>query len=128
VGGAVEIVPALDEIDFGEWTGCSFEELGNDPAWRAWNSRRAVARAPQGESMEDVVVRASRHLEALAAREWDGAVVCVTHCDIIRGVIAHYLGLELDNLLRFDVAPGSVSTMVIGGWGGRLMSLNEEWA
>jgi broad specificity phosphatase PhoE len=48
----------------------------------------------------------------------------VSHSDIIRGVIAHYLGLGLDNMLRFDVDLGSVSTLVVGNWGGRLTRLN----
>jgi broad specificity phosphatase PhoE len=50
----------------------------------------------------------------------------VTHCDIIRGVIAHYLGLSLDNILRFDVEPASISTIEINRWGGRVRSINER--
>lgn len=127
-GVQVEIVAGLDEIDFGDWTGRSFDELEGDPAWTAWNSARASSRPPAGESMREAVVRATSHIEAVGRREWDGAVVCVTHCDIIRGAIAQFLGLGLDNLLRFDVEPGSVSTLVVGEWGGRLVTLNKECA
>ena len=77
--------------------------------------------------MPEAVMRAVGHVEAVARRDWAGAVVCVSHCDVIRGVIAHYLGLGLDNLLRFDVEPGSVSTLLVGGWGGRLVTLNKEY-
>lgn len=34
LGLAVEEVAALDEIDFGGWTGRSFDALGPDPEWR----------------------------------------------------------------------------------------------
>jgi broad specificity phosphatase PhoE len=53
-------------------------------------------------------------------------VALVSHCDIIRGIIAHYLGLPLDNLLRFDIDPASVSRIVVGDWGARVISVNER--
>jgi broad specificity phosphatase PhoE len=53
-------------------------------------------------------------------------VVAVSHCDIIRGLIAYYLGLPLDNLLRFDIDPASVSRLMVGSWGARVISVNER--
>jgi broad specificity phosphatase PhoE len=52
-------------------------------------------------------------------------VAMVTHCDVIRAVIAAILGLSLDHILRFDVAPASVSRLVAGEWGARVVSINE---
>jgi broad specificity phosphatase PhoE len=121
---AVETVEALDELDFGAWTGRSFAELDDDPHWHHWNAARDVATIPGGETMKAAVDRAVTHVDALA--QHDGAVLCVSHCDIIRGVVAHYLGLGLDRLLAFDVDPGSISTLVVGDWGGRLLALNRR--
>jgi broad specificity phosphatase PhoE len=126
LGVEVEVVDALDEIDFGHWTGRSFAELHSDPAWTAWNTQLATARVPGGESMSEAVARAVVHVDRLCAREWPGAVLCVSHCDIIKGVIAHYLGLGLDRLLKFDIDPGSISTLLVGDWGGRVLTLNRE--
>ena len=123
-GCAPEVVVALDEINFGEWTGRIIADLDGDPAWHRWNACRATAQVPGGERMTDAVARAAAHLDALGQRDWPGALVCVSHSDIIRGVVAHYMGLPLDHLLRFDVDPGSVTTLVVGEWGGRLLSLN----
>src|SRR3954447_22578914 len=39
-----ELAEALDEVDFGDWTGCDFAELEGDPAWHAWNEARGSAR------------------------------------------------------------------------------------
>ncbi|KTF69500.1 histidine phosphatase family protein [Sphingomonas sp. HT-1] len=124
VGADVQVVEALDEIDFGEWTGRSFDTLEQDPAWHEWNCNRAGARPPHGEGMADATARAVGHIDALVRGGWGGTLLCVSHCDIIRGVVAHYLGLGLDRLLAFDVDPGSVSTLLIGGWGSRLLKLN----
>jgi broad specificity phosphatase PhoE len=123
-GCAVEQVEALDEIDFGDWTGRVIAGLDGDPDWTRWNMQRSVAAPPRGEPMTDAVRRAVAHLDALAGEVLAGPVVCVTHSDIIRGVVAHYLGLSLDRMLAFDVDPGSLTTLMIGAWGGRLTALN----
>ncbi|PTQ07891.1 histidine phosphatase family protein [Sphingomonas oleivorans] len=124
LGLAVETVPALDEIDFGAWSGRSFAVLEGDPAWHRWNEARSIALPPGGESMAAAVERAAAHMEQLGAAGRTG-VLCVTHCDIIRGLIAYYLGLGLDNMLRFDIDPASVSRLVVGDRGGRILTLNE---
>lgn len=123
LGVPVTVAAALDEIDFGDWTGCSFAALADEPEWHRWNKARATSRPPGGENMAAATGRAVAHLETLAAG--GGRVLCVSHCDVIRGIVAHYLGLGFDRLLAFDVDPGSVSTLLIGDWGARLLKLNE---
>ena len=49
----------------------------------------------------------------------------VSHCDVIRAVIARVLGLSLDRLLAFETDPASLSRIEVGNWGARLLSLNE---
>jgi len=122
----VEIADALDEVDFGDWTGRRFDELEGDSAWDEWNSARGSARPPGGESMAEAVARAVEGVQEIARLHADQTVAAVSHCDIIRGVIAHYLGLSLDNLLRFDVDPASVSRVAVGAWGARVMTVNER--
>ena len=122
---AVETVDALDEVDFGDWNGRSFAELEEDPLWHEWNSRRATAATPGGERMGEAVARTVAHLEQAATGPNQGPVMLVTHCDIIRGVIAFYLGLSLDHILRFDIDPGSVSTIEVGAGQARIIRINE---
>lgn len=120
----VQTVDALDEIDFGGWTGQSFTGLEEDPQWQRWNSARSAATPPGGESMAEAAGRAVAHVEAVARGK--GLTLLVTHCDIIRGVVAHYLGLVLDRMLRFDVNPASLTILDVGSRGGRLVALNER--
>ena len=124
----IEQVDALAEVDFGAWTGRTFDELNMDPAWQLWNNSRGDARVPGGETMAEVQGRAWRWLEAMAQRFDDAVIAMVSHCDVIRAVIARVLGLPLDNLLRFDVDPASISRIVVGEWGARVLSLNERAA
>ena len=119
----------LDEVDFGDWTGLSFDALEGDPGWDEWNSARSIARPPGGESMCEAVERAVAavaEIDRIALDHRGETVAAISHCDIVRGLIAHYLGLPLDNLLRFDIDPASVSRLVIGDWGARVMSINER--
>ena len=123
-GIAVATSDALDEIDFGDWSGRSFAALASDPAWHRWNEARSGARAPGGEAMAEATGRALSHIETIGP---DGAaLLCVSHCDVIRGVVAHYLGLSADRLLSFDIAPGSLSELALWPGGGRVVSLNER--
>lgn len=118
-GLAPKSADALDEVDFGEWTGRTFAALDADPRWVAWNASRGTARAPAGETMGEAVDRAIDFLRRL-----DGEVVCVSHCDIIRGVVARAIGLDLDHILRFDCDPASITTMSTERDAIRLVALN----
>ena len=105
-GLPVTVAPALEEIDFGHWTGRSFAELSSDPAWCEWNNARATARAPGGETMDEALDRAAAHLATLTAR-----TTVVTHCDIVRGLVCRVLGLSLNQLHRFAVDAASVTRL-----------------
>jgi broad specificity phosphatase PhoE len=109
---AVLPAPGLDELDFGDWTGRSFAELGADPRWLAFNMARGRTRIPGGELMGEAVARAVGELSAIAARHPEGTVVAVSHADVIRGIVLDTLGLPLDQIYRLGVvAPASVSVI-----------------
>ena len=123
-GAHLAVEEALDEIDFGDWTGISFEELGG-PDWDDWNTRRTMARCPNGEGMAEAADRIVRHMEHLVETRGGERVALVTHADMIRGLVARVLGLSLDNLLRFEIGPASISQIEAGAGWARVLSLNE---
>ncbi len=115
---------AFLELDFGEWTGLSFSELAADPRYEPWNNRRTLNRPPGGESLGEAQMRAVRGLERLCDAYPDEAVAVVTHSDVVKALTAHVLGTSLDFYHRFDVDPASITTLVLGDWGARLLRLN----
>lgn len=120
-----ETTEALDEVDFGDWTGQRYAELNGTPEWDAWNANRASARTPRGESMTEAQQRALGHVEAIGRGEPGRAVALVSHCDIIRAVLCGVMGLSLDNILKFEIDPASVSRLSVGTWGATVHSINE---
>lgn len=128
LGLGVETVAALDEIDFGDWQGLDFDTLEDDPRWRHWNAERASARVPGGESMRAVQARIVSHLQRMCALHPDGALVLVSHADVIKAALLHVIGASLDAHGRIEVDPAGLSTVVLGDWGGKVVALNERVA
>ncbi|HEV2557565.1 MAG TPA: histidine phosphatase family protein [Microvirga sp.] len=124
-GAAVAVNEGILEIEFGEWTGRTFETLGGDARWAAWNGARAVNRPPGGEAMLEVQARVIAALEALRAAYPDRTLVVVSHADVIKAALLYHLGLPVDAYGRFDIDPASVSTLAVGDWGSRLIRMNE---
>ncbi|MGY3239641.1 MULTISPECIES: histidine phosphatase family protein [unclassified Bradyrhizobium] len=124
----IEIVPALDELDYGEWTGRTFEELGRDSRWIRWNSRRASTRPPGGETMRSLQSRIVSHLEQLRNDHSAGTVVAVSHAEPIRAAVLHYARRDLNDFLSIEIDPSSISTLSADGRGFRITGINQRVA
>jgi broad specificity phosphatase PhoE len=113
------------EIDFGDWTGKSFAELDQIPAWHRFNQCRSLGRIPGGESMLEVVQRMVRGVEAVCQQHRSGTVGILSHCDPIRAALVHYTGMNLDGILRLTIAPASISAVDVEPCGPRVLALNN---
>jgi broad specificity phosphatase PhoE len=123
-GLVVEIVPAVDEIDVGLWTGASFSELAPDKAWQRWNENRSSTHPPRGESMEMLQRRVVKHIEQ--SRGHGGDIVIVSHAEPIRAALMHYLDVPLDRFDCVAIDPASISTITLEGTRARVSCLNGE--
>jgi broad specificity phosphatase PhoE len=121
----VEIAPALEEIDFGAWSGRTFDELDGEEDWRRWNSARSIAATPAGATMLDLQQRVFAHLLATVRAHPDSHIVMVSHADPIRAALAVVLGVSLDRLSSFDIAPASISVIDFDPWGAVVRLVNE---
>lgn len=121
----ITICQELDEIDFGAWSGKTFEELNQDAEWLTWNSRRQQARTPGGETMLDVQQRVTSLMQQLRKRHQNQSVALVSHADVIKAAVCKVLGMPLGDCFRFDIDPASITTVVSGDWGAKLIRLNE---
>ncbi|KFG66910.1 histidine phosphatase family protein [Microvirga sp. BSC39] len=125
LGQSLEVSEDIAEIDFGAWSGTSFEALAQDPRWAAWNNARSNSRPPYGETMLEAQARIVGALEQLRHRYSDRTVILVSHSDVIKAALLYHLGLPVDAYGRFDIEPASISTLAVGDWGSKVLRLNE---
>jgi broad specificity phosphatase PhoE len=126
-GLPIEPAPGMIEVDFGEWTGRSLAELDGLPQWKAFNSFRSGTRIPGGECAAEVLARALAELQRIGREHPDAQelVAIVSHADVLRAVIAHFLGIPTDLYHRIELSPASVSVLALEPWGSRLLLLNS---
>ncbi len=116
----------LIELDFGEWTGWTFDQVRADLRWLPWQRHRSIAAIPGGESWRGVQDRVVAALFDLRRIHPEGRVVVVSHGDVIRAALLFVLGMPLDFYNRLEVATGSISTVRIDDSGMRVPALNER--
>ena len=92
--------PAFDEVDFGDWTGKSFDTLANDERWRRFNSVRSATRIPGGESFVEVQTRIVTEMERISAH--NERVAIVSHADVIKAAIGYFTATPIDLLQRIE--------------------------
>jgi broad specificity phosphatase PhoE len=114
----------LGEFHAGEWEGLAIDDLDRIDEWRRFNHFRGGTRAPGGELMIETQARMIRRVQALAREHEGEAVGIVSHGDPLRAVVAFYMGIPIDMLLRFEISPASVSVVELSEWTARVMCVN----
>ena len=117
----------LLEVDYGSWSGRSLRSLYRLTAWRMVVTAPSRMRFPGGESLVEAQARAVETCEELARCHRSGTLAAVTHADIIKAVVSHYLGQPLDLFNRMAVSPASVTVLDLAAGGPvRVVTLNSN--
>jgi probable phosphoglycerate mutase len=114
LAGACEL-PVLIEDDLmdtnvGHWSGKKYDELNEtDPAWRDFV--RDPTRAPEGvETFPQVQQRAVAAVERWLKQEEAGNYLAfVAHADVVKLLLAHYMGLDVARAGWLSIDNASVS-------------------
>jgi len=104
----------MGEVRYGDWEGMEIRALTSRKMWHVVQEYPSRAYFPNGETMRGVQQRGVDEIERIASAHPRDLVVVVSHADIIKMVIAHFLGMHLDNFQRIVVSPASISTLVLG--------------
>ncbi len=108
------IIPCdgLQEINFGAWQGKTIKQMARMKLWKTVQEFPSQMTFPQGESFPQAQARIVEAITAInAGREDEELVACFSHSDAIKLVIAHYLGMPLDNFQRISVDPCSITSV-----------------
>ncbi len=106
-GVEVEVDPDFREIDQGEWTGLTVDEIAK--RWPLlWGPARHYEPRPSGESPHEVRTRALRAVRRVVEQHPDATVVVVSHGGTIRWISAEALGFD-------DIASRRIRGLANGG-------------
>jgi broad specificity phosphatase PhoE len=101
------------EADYGKWRGRPLKSLYRLKAWQELMMSASRFRFPEGETLSEVQGRAVSGVEDLVAKHPDEPVAVASHGDVIKVILAYYLGLPLDLSHRIEPVPASVSVVDI---------------
>lgn len=115
----------LGEVDYGRWTNRSLRALARTKLWHTVQRFPSGARFPGGETLAETQGRALSELEHIAASHPKGIVCCVSHADVIKLLMAHYLGVHIDLFQRIVISPASVSAVQLAPTGPMVLFVNS---
>ena len=100
------VVPDLREMDFGVFEGRSWQEMEDDPAYRAWVEANCEGQCPGGEDRAGFAARIRAAMQAIFEREKDSAeAVIVAHGGTQMAALEHW-GPEPGEYFRWQTACG----------------------
>lgn len=109
----IRINEGMGEVRYGDWEGKPISDLQGRKMWQLVQQTPSRAHFPGGETMRGVQARAVEAIEALVDQHPCDLIAVVTHADLIKMVIAHYLGMHLDQFQRIVISPASISTLTL---------------
>jgi probable phosphoglycerate mutase len=122
----VSIREGLGEVRYGRWSGEPLERLRKKKMWRAVQFTPITVRFPSGEALREMQSRVVAELESLRAQHPKQTIAVVSHADVIKASVAHYIGLHLDLFQRLIVGPASLTVLSLGDPVPHLVCLNDN--
>lgn len=111
VGRRVRTRKGLGEVDYGDWTDQPLGTLRKRALWKVIQATPSRVTFPGGGSIRGAQAAAVETVEDLVADHAKETVVAVSHADVIKAVVAHFLGMPLDTFQRLVVSPASITAL-----------------
>ncbi len=121
---SLHINEQLQEIHFGDWEGCSPDEIleSDEITLQNWWQSPTKETPPRGEDFQDFRSRVLKSFNQITKKYEGEHILLVTHAGVIRLILMDILGMQDENLFRLNVAHASFSRVRIyrdqtGQWG-----------
>lgn len=101
-GLEVKDLSGLADLGYGDWEGMPLKEVKVKYAdlYRQWETAPQTVRFPNGETLEELRVRALAGLDEVVARHPDQTVLLVGHRAVNKVIIAALIGLDNSHFWR----------------------------
>jgi probable phosphoglycerate mutase len=125
----LEVQPfrGLLDIDYGQWSGRSFDDVTAQwpELYRQWRTVPHRIRIPGGESLADVRARASQGLQDILAHHDSETIVLVGHQVVNKVLICFMLGLDASAFWRVRQDMCCINRFDYNGQAFTVLTLNE---
>jgi len=113
-GTRSQVLDDLNDLDYGKWQGQTHTAVRERvPAeYALWRNSPDLVRFPEGESLQDLALRAADVLRFVIERHAEGTIVLVGHDAGIRALLLQSLGLPLSAYWRITPDPAALCEIV----------------
>ncbi|NDJ86018.1 MAG: MSMEG_4193 family putative phosphomutase [Chloroflexi bacterium] len=122
---SVQIEMGIGEVRYGEWQGKAIKKLAKKKSWMIVQHYPTRMQFPEGETMRGAQARAVDTLERLHLEHPEDTVAVVSHSDVIKMIVAHYLGMHLDMFQRVMISPASLTVLGLNDGRPYIAALND---
>ncbi|MFZ1886966.1 MAG: histidine phosphatase family protein [Candidatus Binataceae bacterium] len=112
---AVSEDPELSEVQYGRWEGMVFDDLIKDPEYVHYRERPLDHPTPGGETILHVQTRGVEAISRAIGANPGKRILFVSHGDIIRTVLTHFMGLDLAQFRRLRIDNATFSGFQLAG-------------
>lgn len=116
---------SISEVDYGGWSGKSLASLRRKSQWKVVQDFPSQMVFPEGESLLEMQGRALSGFYRLNSVKGKGPRLLVSHGDVIKSIVAHCLGMHLDQFQRLVIEPASITIIDTDNGMSRLVRFND---
>jgi probable phosphoglycerate mutase len=116
---------SISEVDYGNWSGKTLASLRRKAQWKVVQDFPSQMTFPEGESLLEMQGRALTGFYRLNAVKGKGPRLLVSHGDVIKSIVAHCLGMHLDQFQRLVIEPASLTIIDTDSGTSRLVRFND---
>jgi len=116
---------SISEVDYGNWSGKTLASLRRKAQWKVVQDFPSQMIFPEGESLLEMQGRALSGFYRLNAVKGKGPRLLVSHGDVIKSIVAHCLGMHLDQFQRLVIEPASLTIIDTDSGTSRLVRFND---
>ena len=116
---------AISEVDYGNWSGKSLLSLRRKAQWKVVQDFPSQMVFPEGESLLEMQGRVLSGFYRLNSVKGKGPRLLVSHGDVIKAIVAHCLGMHLDQFQRLVIEPASLTIIDTDSGTSRLVRFND---
>ncbi len=124
-GLPLRLVEGIGEVRYGEWQGAELKELYKHELWPGVQYYPSGTRFPNGETLGEVQMRAVQTIDGLRDQHPKQIIALFSHADLIKLVVAYYIGMHIDLFQRLVINPCSLTAISFDRMGPRMMAYND---